>query len=268
MPEASNEIYKKLSEGLGGAYERIAYTNIIKRIAQKYNCKNILELNATYIAGIPGFNSCLLAQSGYNVTVAVTERDYEDTKEVWRLTGLKANIVKIKSDKATGFISGSFDLVYNHLAFDQYKDPVPLVREMKRLSNKIIMNLTLSPYNYGYWIHKISHKMYKQEWDHGYRELGTTQAMEDVHSQLGLKFVERGACDAPPWMDTVNAQIGESMTYLDAFPKAVRERWIWCSVDKKTQEHKLVKKFLSWEEAMPFWFKKFAAHHLYVVSSK
>lgn len=264
----NNNIYEKLNEGMGGAYERIAYTNIIKRIAQKYNCKNILELNATYIAGIPGFNSCLLAQSGYNVTVAVTERDYEDTKEVWKLTGLKANIVKIKSDKHTDFFSNSFDFVYNHLAFDQYKNPVPLVEEMKRISNKVIMNLTLSPYNYGYWIHKLSHKIYKQEWDHGYREMGTIEMMEYVHKLCKLKHIESGACDAPPWMDTVNAQIGGSMTYMDAFPKFIRNKWIWCSIDKKCQEHKLVKRFLAWEESMPLWFKKFAAHHLYCISEK
>ena len=118
----NNNIYEKLNEGMGGAYERIAYTNIIKRIAQKYNCKNILELNATYIAGIPGFNSCLLAQSGYNVTVAVTERDYKDTKEVWRLTGLKANIVKIKSDNILISLVIALTL-YITFSFLLYKDP-------------------------------------------------------------------------------------------------------------------------------------------------
>jgi hypothetical protein len=261
-------VYNRLNEGLGGAYERIAYTNIVRRIADKYNCKNILELNATYIAGIPGFNSCLLSQAGYNVTVAVTERDYEDTKHVWQLTGLKANIVKIKSDKNTNFMNSSFDFVYNHLAFDQYKNPLPLVEEMTRLSSKIVMNLTLSPYNYGYWIHKLSHKLYKQEWDHGYKELGTINSMKKVHNKLGLKLIEVGACDAPPWMDTVNAQIGESMTYLDAFPKQVRDKWIWCSIDPKCQKHSLVNRFLSWEEQMPLWFKQFAAHHLYCVSRR
>jgi hypothetical protein len=92
--------------------------------------------------------------------------------------------------------------------------------------------------------------------------------MQEVHQELGLKSIEYGACDAPPWMDTVNAQIGESMTYLDAFPKKIRNQWIWCSIDPRCQNHSLVKRFLSWEESMPLWFKKFAAHHLYQISQK
>ena len=260
--------YKILNEGLGGAYERLLYSSMLHRIAQRFGCKRILELNATHIAGIPGFNSCVLSQAGYDVTVAVKERDYADTCHVWELTGLKANIVKIDRATATSFKDKSFDMVWNHLAFDQYRDPKPLVAEMKRISKTAVVTLTLSPYNYGYWIHQLSHRMYKQEWDHGYPKLGTIAAQEKVHRELGLRVVEHGACDAPPWMDTVNAQIGESMTYMDAFPKAVRNNWVWCSADKRCQEHWMVKMFGGWEEEMPLWFKQLAAHHLYVASVK
>lgn len=72
----------------------------------------------------------------------------------------------------------------------------------------------------------------------------------------------------PPWMDTVDAQIGGSMTYADPFGKKAREAWIWCSADPKCQEHPLTKLFWDWEKAVPEWFRRLVSHHLYVASVK
>ena len=79
----SNEIYAKLNEGLGGCYERVAFTNIIRSLAEKHGIKSMLELNATYIAGVPGFNSMIFNQAGYDVTITVRPRDYQDTLNAW-----------------------------------------------------------------------------------------------------------------------------------------------------------------------------------------
>lgn len=264
----NQNVYQILNNGLGGCYEVIKYSKVISKLAKTNKCESILELNATYIAGVPGFNSCILSQEGFDVTVAVTPRDYEDTLHVWGLTGLKADIVRIESPFKTSFANNQFDFVYNHLAIDQYPNPMPLINEMRRISRNVVLTLSLSPFNYGYWIHRLSHKIYKEKWDHGYNNLSTIGSMKKIHNASGLCVIEYGACDAPPWMDTVNAQIGESMTYLDAFPKSVRNKWVWCSINPECQNHKLVNLFGSWEDSMPLWFKQFAAHHLYVASVK
>lgn len=260
-------VYELLSEGLGGTIERIAYTNVIDRIAQKYNCKSVLEMGATYIAGIPGFNSCLLAQRGYDVTVLVSPRDYEDTKEVWRLTRLKANIIKFDMRfPSVKLVQDNYDLVYNHLAFEQQKDPIYLVDQMATLAKRVVVNLTLSPYNYGFFIHWLGHKMYRKPYNHGSMELAKIESMVKIHKQLGLKVIETGACDCPPWMDTVDGKIGNSMTYMDIFPSKIRNKWVWTTVNPECQNHKIVKRFIDWEEKLPFWFKKIFAHHFYCAS--
>lgn len=271
MTIVSNDVYRKLDEGLGGAYERIAYTDIIIRLAKQYGIKSILELNATYIAGIPAFNSCLLAEAGFEVTVLVKPRDWDDAHEVWNMTGLRdrVNLVKHTNDGSVNMPNHSFDLVWNHLAFEQYGDPALLVMEMKRISKIMVLNLTLSPYNYGYMLHKIAHKIRKEEWDHGKAENCTIAKMKAVHKFNGLSVVESGACDCPPWMDTVNEVLGNSMTYADTMPKEIREQWVWCSANPQCSQHPLVKLFLSWERAMPNWFKIYvASHHLYCASIK
>src|SRR3990170_4988318 len=120
----------RLNEGLGGCYERWAFSRILIEHAKAIRAKRVLELNATYIAGIPGMNSCILAQEGFDVTLTVRPRDYKDILHVWDIMGLPARIIELHTDTRTPFETGEFDLVWNHLAFEQYRDPMPLVVEM------------------------------------------------------------------------------------------------------------------------------------------
>jgi SAM-dependent methyltransferase len=261
---------KLINEGIGGAYERIAYSNVIKKIAKENNCSSILELGATFIAGVPGFNSCLLAQDGFDVTVTVHSRDYEETCEAWQSAGFKNNAEIIRWDKnlATNFNDNQFDLVCNHLAFEHYKYPEKLVEEMKRISNNVIINLTLSPWNIGFSLHWLAHHFQKKKWDHGYFKNTLLSTMEKTHQEAGLELLESGGCDVPPWMDTVDAQMGGTMTYFDYAPKFVKNNWIWNSALPECQNHWLVKLLWDWEKNFPEWFRRATAHHLYTASAK
>jgi hypothetical protein len=262
------KLYELTNEGAGGCIERLAYSAVIKKLAEQNKCKSICELGATYIAGIPAFNSCILAQAKecYEITLVVGERDYDDAVKIWNLYGLKANIIKWNTQHLNSRELGKFDFVYNHLAFEQQKNPYELVSIMKSLSNKIVMNLTLSPYNYGFFLHWIGHKLYNKPYDHGYAKNATISKMVEVHEECGLKILETGMCDCPPWMDTVDGKIGNSMTYMDIFPKQIREKWIWTSVNPECQNHWQMKLLLDWENNLPSWFKMIFAHHLYCAS--
>jgi len=263
------EAFVKLNEGLGGVYERIAYSNVIKRIAESRGARSLLELQATYIAGIPGFNSVLLARDGFDVTITVHPRDYEDALHAWGMLGLleKVKIVEWPDGTMTEFEDGQFDLVWNHLAFEHYQDPAQLVNEMARISKDVVMNLTLSPWNIGFGLHWLGHKILRKPWDHGFFRHTTIGAMERAHREVWLQHLESGGCDMPPWMDTVDAQMGGSMTYFDAYGRA-GERWVWCSADPRCKDHWMVRLFWGWEKAVPEWFRRAVAHHLYVASVK
>ena len=166
------------------------------------------------------------------------------------------------------FSEGQFDLVWNHLAFEHFSHPQELVAEMKRISKKLVINLTLSPWNIGFPIHWIGHWLHKKYWDHGYFKHTTIRSMERTHQKEGLVHLESGGCDVPPWMDTVDAQLGGTMTYLDYAPQTLKKSWKWNSVAPETQKHKLIKMLLGWERAMPEWFRRLTAHHLYTASLK
>lgn len=259
-----------INEGIGGAYERLAYSDVIKKLAQENNCHSILELGATFIAGVPGFNSCLLAEAGFDVTVLVHPRDFEDTKAIWstfKTTG-KVNIIQGDNLLHAPFPDGQFDLVWNHLAFEHFAKPEELVHEMKRLSNNLVINFTLSPWNVGFPLHWLGHKLHKKAWDHGFFKHTTISSMEKAHRKENLIVLESGGTDVPPWMDTVDAQLGGTMTYLDYAPGKIKDSWKWNSVAPQTQNHPLVKMLLGWEDAMPDWFRRLTAHHLYTASKK
>jgi SAM-dependent methyltransferase len=260
----------RVNEGIGGAYERVAYSDVIKKFAGENGCKKILELGATYIAGVPGFNSCLLAQAGYDVTVTVHSRDYAETVKIWSSYEFKGKyqIVEWNNNLETNFENGQFDLVWNHLAFEHYQNPLPLIREMNRIAKNGIMNFTLSPFNIGFPIHWLIHKITRKYWDHGYFKNTLISSMEKAHRKNGLKIWESGGCDVPPWMDTVDAKMGGSMTYFDYSPRAIKDNWFWCSIEKESQNHWLMKILLRWEKLMPQWFKIATAHHLYTGSLK
>lgn len=262
--------YRKLNEGFGGAYERIAYTNILKELASRYGAKKVLELNSTYIAGVPAFNSCILAQEGYDLTITVHSRDYPDAVHAWELAGLadKVKIIKWNDDFKTPFKEGEFDLVWNHLAVEHYQDPLPLIAEMKRVSCKLVVTMTLSPWNLGFLQHWLWHKITGQVWNHGYIRNTLVSTMEKLHQKARLEVIESGGCDDPTTPDTVDAKMGESMTYLDALPAAVRKRWVWTAINPACQKHWLVKFFWFLERSYPEWFRRLTAHHLYTASLK
>lgn len=271
ISKKSKEIdYQKLNEGFGGAYERIAYTNILKKLSKKYQITKILELNSTFIAGVPAFNSSILAQEGYDLTITVHSRDYHDAALAWKIAGLydRVKIIKWDDDLQTPFKDKEFDLVWNHLAVEHYKDPLPLLVEMARVSKKLVVTMTLSPYNLGFISHFIWHKITGKFWDHGYIKNTLISTMEKFHKKAKLKIIESGGCDDPTTPDTVDSKMGDSMTYFDSMGPEFRKKWVWTAINPTCQNHPAVNFFWFLERAYPEWFRRLTAHHLYTASEK
>jgi SAM-dependent methyltransferase len=260
--------YSVLDDGLGAAYERIAFSEIIKAYAERFGARKLLELNATFIAGIPGFNSCILAQDGYDVTITVHSRDYAETLEAWKLAGLgdRVKVLEWDDDLATPFAAGEFDMVWNHLVFEHYRDPTKLVREMARVSNNLVMNLTLNPTNIGFPLHWAYHKITRTRWDHGFIRNTLISTMKRTHQCAGLVPVGWGGVDTPPWIDTVDLQLGGSMQYVGGAVGS--KRWVWASTNPATRQHPLVRTVWRWERLLPEWYRTLVAHHRYAVSAK
>lgn len=263
------ELYDQFDDGLGGAYERIALFRVLDQWAKKFNVKKTLELNATFICGVPTFNSLLLTMAGYKVTIMVHSRDYQDALKIWKKASYfdKVKIVEWNNDLKTPFKNNSFDLVWNHLVVEQYDDPnpLPLIQEMKRVSKKLVYTSTLNSHGLGYWLHLLAHKMQKKPWDHGSLQYMLTSQLEKIYQKAGLKVLDSGGVDCPPWLDTGDSQVQGSMTYIK---NAIGKRWLWCLLDPKVPDRFLIRFFGALERNLPRWFKILNAHHLYVLGKK
>lgn len=255
--------YNHFDDGLGASYERLAIAKVIDRIARKTDSKNLLELNATFIGGVPAFNSYLLAKWGYDIAIAVCERDYQEAVEAWDSTGLinKIKIYKLKkTTEASDIFPKRYDLVWNHLIFEQYQDPSPLIEKMSRIAKKAIVTITLNPYNPGFWFHILDHKIFKKFWNHGFTRQMIIGSMVKAFKKQRLKIIERGGLDCPPWLDTVDFSIGGSMAYA----KSVSKEWVWSVAHPEFENNKIIRSLYKMEKTLPNWFKILASHHLYV----
>lgn len=263
------KLYDQFDDGLGGAYERIALLKVLNQWSKRFKVNKILELNATFICGVPAFNSFLLAKSGYEVTIMVHSRDYKEALKIWKKTGFssRVKIVEGNNDLKTPFKSESFDLVWNHLVVEQYDNPHPLqlIKEMQRISRRLVFTSTLNPHGIGYWVHLLDHKLKGKPWDHGNLKYMLISSLEKIYKKAGLQVLDSGGVDCPPWMDTGDFQVQGSMTYLK---NAVGKRWLWCLLDPELPNSFLIRFLGELEGGLPRWFKIWNAHHLYVVGKK
>lgn len=262
-------LYDQFDDGLGGAYERIALFRLVDHYSKRYLVKNILELNATFICGVPAFNSFLLARAGYRVTVMVHSRDYPAALKIWKKAGdsPRVKIVRHDDDLKTPFPNNCFDLVWNHLVIEQYHHPNPanLIKEMKRVSRNLIYASTLNPHGLGYWIHLLTHKLKGKPWDHGSSKYMLTENLEKLFRKEGLEILGSGGIDCPPWLDTGDSQVQGSMTYVkNAFGKW----WLWSLLDPEVPQRSLIKLLWWLETNLPRGFKIGNAHHLYLMGRK
>lgn len=263
------DLYNKYDDGLGGAYERLAIFHVLDRVCKRDNVKKVLELNSTFICGVPAFNSVLLVLAGYDVTILVHSRDYQEALSIWRGAGLldRVKIIEHNDDLHTNLESNSFDLVWNHLVIEQYDSPSPLdlLLEMKRLSRKLVYTSTLNPYGVGYWIHNFVHKAIKKPWDHGSIKFMTISGMSKYYKQVNLKIIDSNGVDNPPWLDTGDSMIQGSMTYVK---NAVGKKWLWSILDPDIASYLPIRILSNIENNLPRWFKQLTAHHLYVIGEK
>lgn len=263
-----------MDEGIGTVYERILIDEYLRAMQLSRNIRTVLESPADGVTGVPGVMSLEFARNGAAVTLANPVQEMLDcASRVWQREALidRAKFVPCEVD-AMPFEAESFDLVWNYCMFERFSDPAPLVSEMKRVSSRYIMLMTQNFYNFGTVFHKIYHGISGMEWDHGYRRQMTMAAIRRAVLDQGLKIEEEGEIDIPPWLDTWDMPLRGALKEILA---SVGKKWEWkIDSEKNNRDNgrvsssKFVKLFRQVELSLPQWFRRFQAHHLYVLARK
>lgn len=258
-----------LDEGLGTVYERVVLDDYFRAIQRAYSLESVLESPADGVTGVPGLNSLEFARGGARVTLANPSATMlAKASAVWQERGFSNDLTILQGDpEHLPFPEASFDLVWNYCMFERFRDPRGLINEMARLSNHYVMILTQNRQNLGTPVHQIYHFAHRLHWDHGHLHQMSRGAIHRALSEGGLRVVESGTIDIPPWLDTWDMPLRGA---LKQGLGSIGLSWDWSlRPGQSSGESSGLIRLTRWiEHNLPAWFRESQAHHFYVLAAK
>ena len=258
-----------MDEGIGTVYERSIISAFLARLGKYYNVRTVLEFPCDGITGLLGINSLDFSRENCDVVLCnPVEKLLLLSKTVWTRLGLagKADFVLTSEDTELPFPDESFDLVWNFCMFERYVNPIALINEMTRVSRKLVLVMTQNWRNWGTGPHRLYHRMKRRTWDHGYKRHMQMSALKESMENVNLEIVDFGGIDIPPIIDTWDLPIRGT---LETILEVAGKQWRWkMSEQEPEKSSKLLDLFTLLENNLPNWFKKYQAHHLYIVAMK
>lgn len=257
--------YDVIDEGVGVVHERIVKGECINSIMQQFGLERILEVGSGISmemgAGV-GVDGLLLAAKGKEIMLTdYAEENLWTARQVYKVTGFK-NKVHLARAYPSGmpFSSNTFDLVFNSYLVEFADDPLDCVREMARVSRRLVLLFATNYLNVGHFIHEVYGGVIRAPWEKGSKRRITLWVLRALVKAVGLKLVESGAIDIPPWPSGVAIQKTEEY-------KRRRELRI---LNQNTDPliFRLLKLFYLFEKGMPMFIKKLQSHIVYVLAEK
>ena len=260
-------------EGLGVVYERFVLNDYLERLAANYEVRTVLEAPIYGMAGVSGINSVCLARRGCEVTLVdcIDER-LNGVSNIWRELDLEARFVFHQDLAHLPFEDNAFDLAWEWAGLWFLPDAESLLCELARVSRKLVFVAMPNNIQVGYLMRKylIDRDFFDtidEQWVHMGRIKGVLQG-------AGVRFIDKGVLDVPPWPDTVMPaaevlkRLGITSKKLEA--RFTGEGWSWSTMAYYLgQEPDLYDRVMTyaWLERAPIpWQLKLVwAHHRYML---
>lgn len=280
MVIAVDDSWKKyndnFNEGLGTVYERVVMNNLFDRLIDKYKIKNVLEAPVFGMSGITGINSIQFAKRGCNLTLIDDNKErVEEIERKWNLMNLGKNVEVryVKDFSSIPFNDESFDFVWNFAALWHLKDAPRLIKEMIRVSSEYVFISVQNTKQVGYYLRKYA--IDKDLFEDVYEEWLNTSLISRVLKDNGMKVIEKGVFDVPPWPDTAMPirDLFKRIGLNNASEKITDEGWHWSIMEYYMDKDPLflerINKFMVIEHSpLPTFLKSIWAHHRFMLSKK
>ena len=261
------------NEGLGLVYERFILNDFLMALKEHYEIEDVLEAPVYGMAGVSGINSVILAQEGCQVTLVDDNAErLAGVSRIWEELGLQASFVSQEPIIKLPFAEGQFDLAWNWAALWYVKNAAPLLRELVRVSRRLVFVAMPNPYQVGYIVRK---RFVEPEFfttiDERWVDMGL---IKSVLTAEGVEIVDEGVLDVPPWPDTV-MPAAEFLRKLGIGSKRLESRftgddWTWSTMDyylgRQPDLREKVMRYAWLDRLRIHWrLKAVWAHHRYVL---
>jgi len=268
--------FEDYNEGLGLVYERFVLNDFLDGLRREFGIRNVLEAPLFGMAGVSGINSVVLAQNGCDVTLADDNPErIAGVKRVWDELSLPVRIVHVDDWARLPFPNDTFDLAWEWAGLWYLPDPEGLLRELARVSRKVVFVAMPNRIQVGYWMRKwVLDRDFFPTVDEKWTKIGL---LRKILESEGIEIVRHGVIDVPPWPDTVMPakdvlrKLGIKSKKLEG--KFSGEGWKWSSMDYYLGRDKSLKERVlkyAWLDRarLPWWIKALWGHHRYLVGVK
>ncbi len=261
------------NEGLGVVYERFVLNEYLEQLVDEYGIRSVLEAPLYGMAGVSGINSVQLAQRGCDVTlVDCVEERLNGVARIWRELELPAHFVLHQDFAHLPFGDNSFDLAWEWAGLWYLPDAGTLLRELARVSRRLVFVAMPNSLQVGYLLRKyLIDRDFFDTVDERWVQMGR---IKSVLRGVGVRFVDQGVLDVPPWPDTVMPaaevlrRLGINSRRLEA--QFSGDEWSWSTMayylDQEPDLYDRVIKYAWLDRAsIPWQLKLVWAHHRYIL---
>jgi hypothetical protein len=272
------------NEGLGLVYERFVLNDFLLALREKHGIESVLEAPLFGMAGVSGINSVALAQAGARVTLLDEHAErLAAVERIWRELNLPAHFVHHVDWGHLPFPDDSFDLAWNWAALWHLSDgspegahrPEALLSELVRVSRRVVFVAMPNRVQVGYLLRKyLLEREFVNDVDERWADIGRVRR---VLGSAGLRIVDQGVLDVPPWPDTVMPAT-EVLKRLGIRSQRLQgqfsgDSWQWSTMayylGQQPDLYERVTRHAWLDRApLPWRIKAVWAHHRYVVGVK
>jgi hypothetical protein len=252
-------------EGKGLDYERFALGKLFTKFVRTHGIGSVLEIPAKGEKAMPSIYSLAFGQAGCDVTLVNAE---PKSRPAWSDLRYRVAYQEFEDPTATGLGDGSFDLVWNFMYLAQCERKDALLREMTRLSRRLVMYIGVNRFNPGFLSHRTVHRIYGVPWTHGDVSFMSPFFVARYFRNHGLSVIRTGVVDTPPYPDSLGFRdMRLHRKNVDLNTIAWESRTLtWMKTGKYPPKIRFLY-FFEWLP-LPFLVKLFYAHLFYVLAEK
>jgi dihydroflavonol-4-reductase len=267
-------------EGLGTVYERFALRDVLESAVERTGAASVLHAPLFGMMGFPGIDAVFLAQKG--VRVGLLDFDPERLEAVvseWKALGLEPETHLVDSADPSQWpeqLSGAdpYDLVFSFAALWWFDDPWAVLGAQARWARVGVLSCVPNK--------NVFMRMRASLWHRGLFDQLNEDALDrraavQAGESLGLKAVDTGLFDIPPFPDTsvplakvLRAALGKSGGDGGGEADGAAEgAWTWSILPYLHGDHPeledKVTKLARWERFLPAPVAPRLAHHRYTL---